>query len=129
MDPQILHSAFQQQRAHGVGHATDSDLKTGAILDFGGNAPCHDAVNVVRLRIRQLGAGLVIPLNDEIDLADVHTVFLAECVRHFTIDLDYCQLRLLDYGALPETRRAEVEVAAVVHRTSLENGDVNGIKK
>ena len=127
--PKILHSAFQQQAAYGVGHAADPDLKTGAILDFGCNAPSHHAVNLARLRIGQLRARLMIALNDEIDLAHMHAVVFAEDVGHLTIDLDDHQLRTFDHGPLPQIRRAKVEVPAVVHRASLEDGDVDGIEK
>src|SRR6516225_4565960 len=120
MDSQILHSRFQQQGAYRVGHAADSDLKTGAVLHFGGNEPGHDAVNIVRLRIRQLRARLVIALDDELDLAEVNAVVSAEDVGNLTIDLQDHQLRTVDHGPLPEIRRAKVEVPAVVHRASLE---------
>jgi hypothetical protein len=71
----------------------------------------------------------VITVNDEVDLARVYAVVFAKDIGHLTIDLEDHQLRMLDHGPLPKIRRAKIEVPAVVHRASLENGDVNGIKK
>jgi hypothetical protein len=71
----------------------------------------------------------VIALDDEIDLANVDTVVFAEDVGHLTIDLHDHQLRAFDHGPLPEISRAKVEVAPVVHRASLEDGNVYGIEK
>ena len=107
MDSQVFRATVHQQRANGVGHATDSNLKTGTILDFGGNAPCHYAVNLVWLRIRQLRTRLVIALDDEVDLARVHPVVVAEGVGHLTIDLHDYQLRLFDHCPLPKACRAK----------------------
>ena len=115
--------------AHGVWHAADPDLQTGAILDFSRNPPRNCAVDLARLRIGQFRARLMIALNDEIDLADVHAVVFAEHVRHLTIDLDDHQLRAFDDRPLPHIRRAKVEVPAVVHRASLKDDDIHGIEK
>src|SRR5262249_31328409 len=129
MDAQVFHAAVHQQGTHRVGHATDSDLKTRPILNLGGDLPGHRAVNLARLRIRQLRAGQVISFDDVIDLAQVHGVFLAEDVGDLAVDLDDDHLGAFDHRSLPKTRGAEVEIAAVVHRASLENGDIDGIEK
>jgi hypothetical protein len=71
----------------------------------------------------------VITLNDEIDLAHVHTLVSAEDVGHLTVDLDDYQLRALDHSPLPHIRRAKIEGPAVVHWASLEDDDVDGIEK
>src|SRR4051812_48730412 len=71
----------------------------------------------------------MVALNDEIDLAQVHAIILAEHVGHLTIDLKDDQLRAFDDGSLPETRGTKIEVTAIVHGASLEYGDIDGIKK
>jgi hypothetical protein len=104
-------------------------LKTRAVLNFGGNSPGHGTVDLARLRIRQLHARLVIAFNNEIDLANVHTIVFAEDVGHFPVDFDDYQLRALDRSPLPNIRRAKVEVPAIVDWASPENDDVYGIEK
>ena len=127
--PKSFTPLSNKESAYGIRHSADPDLKTRAVLNFGGNAPGHDAVNLAWLRIRQLHARLVIAFNDEIDLAHVHTVVSAEDVGHLAVDLDDDQLRAFDHGPLPHIRGAKVEVPAVVHGASLEDDDIHGIEK
>ena len=129
MDAEIFHSAFEQEAAYRVGHAADADLETGPILDFGRDAPGYDTVNLGGIRVGQLRAWLIIPLDDEIDLRYMHAVLFAENVRHLAIDLHDHYPRAVDDGPLPDIGRAEIEVPAVVHRAGLEDDDIHGVKK
>ena len=94
-----------------LGHAADTDLNTGTILDFGCDAPCHYAVNLARVRVGQLRAWLMISLDNEIDLVYMNAVLFAEYIWHLTIDLDDHQLRTFNDGPQPHIGRAKVEVS------------------
>ncbi len=67
----------------------------------------------------------MIAFNDVVNLADVHAVLFAKGVWHLTIDFDDHQLRAFNDRALPEIRGAKVEVPAIIHRASLQDGDIN----
>ena len=49
---QIADAALQQQCADRVRHGADANLQAGPILNLGGNAARHGAVDFVRSRIR-----------------------------------------------------------------------------
>ena len=126
---EVADAAFQQQRADRIRHAADADLQAGAILDLGCDPARDGAVDLGRRRVRQLRGRLVVALDDVIDLADVNAVLLAEDVRQAAGHLDDHHLRALDDRAVPEIGGAEIEVAALVHRTGLENDDVHRINE
>src|SRR6185437_17029127 len=71
----------------------------------------------------------MIAFNDVVNLADVHAVLFAKGVGHLTIDFDDHQLRAFNGSALPEIRGAKVEVPAIIHRASLQDGDINRIEE
>src|SRR5215813_8791742 len=129
MDSQILHATLKQQRAHCVGHATDPNLKTGTILDLGGNLAGHDAIDLARFRIGQFRALLMIAFDNEVNLTHMDTVLFAEHVRHFAIELDHYQSCSFNHSTLPHIGWAKVEVSTIIHWASLENDDVDRIKK
>ena len=127
MHAEIAHPAFKKDRAHGIGHAADADLQAVAVLDFSRDEPPHRAVDLAGWRIRQFGRRGVVALDHVVDLADVHA-------RLYTVDIGQAAARLdddhpgaLDDRAVPEIRRAQVEIAAFVDRARLEDDDVDRV--
>ena len=95
MDAQVLHAAFEQQRADGVGHAADADLQAGAILDLG--AICRATVRSISVgSVGQLRGRLLVALDDVVDLADVHAVLRAVDVGQLAGSLDDHDLGAFD---------------------------------
>jgi len=74
MDAEIAHAAFQEQSADRIRHAADPDLKTGAILHLGGDAPRDQAIDVARRRVRQFRCREIIAVDEVVDFAHVDAV-------------------------------------------------------
>ena len=127
MHAKIAHPAFEQERTDGIGHAADADLQAVAVVDFSRDQPPHRGVDLAGWRIRQFGRRGVVALDHVVDLADVHA-------RLFTIDIGQPAGRLdddhpgaLDDRAVPEIRRAQIEIAAFIDRACLEDDDVDRV--
>ena len=121
--------AFEQDRTDGIGHATDADLQAVAVVDFRRDELPHGGIDLAGWRIRQFGRRGVVAFDHVVDLADVHT-------RLFTIDIGQPAGRLdddhsgaLDDRAVPEIRRAQIEVAVFIDRACLEDDDVDRINE
>ena len=124
VDAQVLHAAFEQDGAHGVGHGADAHLQAVAVLDLGGDEPTHRGVYVADGWIGQLRCGGVVALDDVVHLADVDAGLLAVDVRQILVGLDDDGLGALEDGVMPQVGGAQIEVAVLVHGARLEDDDV-----
>ena len=115
MHAKILGRAVQKFGADGVWHAADADLQAGAVLDARGDQAAHRAVHVAGRWVGQDRRRLVVALDDEIHLADMHGIVHAGAMGQAVGYLDDHAARAFDGGAVPQVRGAEVEVAVGIH--------------
>ena len=125
MNAQIARAALQQLRADRIRHAADADLQTGAVLDLVGDEFTHRNVHFRGRRIRQFGRGLIIALDDIIDLADMQPIGLAEHIGQAIRHLDDDHFRALGDGPVPEIGGAEIEIAVFIHAACLEDDHIH----
>ncbi len=125
MDPQVLGSRVLQEGAHGVGHAADPDLEAVAVTNLGGDEATDRDVRRAHRRAQQLGRGLVITLDDVVDLAHVDAV--VDPVRHGQLGalLDDHDPGALNNRPVPEVGGTEVEEPFGIHGAGLEHHDVD----
>ena len=126
---EVAHAALEQQRADGVRHRADADLQAGAVLDLGGDQPRDGVIDVGGRRVRDLGGGPVVTLDDVVDVALVHGVLEPVEVRQPGRLLDDHDLRALDDRAMPERGEAEIEEAVLVLRAGLDTAISGGSMK
>src|ERR1019366_2474881 len=81
MDAKIADPAFEQQRANRVGHAADTYLQAGAVINLAGDEARNGLVDLGWLRVGQLRRRLVVALDDVVDLADMDAVPVSEDIR------------------------------------------------
>ena len=124
---EIAHAGLLQQAADGVRHASDADLEAGPVLDLGGDALGHAAVDLGDGGIGHLGHRPGPAVDHVVDLARVHRLLLPVDVRHRLAGLHDQDLRPLRHGLLVRHRPAEVEEALRVHRARLDADHIDRI--
>ena len=129
VDAEVLQVALGDEAADGVGHTADAQLQAGTIGDLG-----HDEICDLQIDLRSgagsghLANGRVAALHDAGDPGDVDAVLhAAEAAGHIGVDFDDDLLGLFADSAQMRSAGAEVEVAVLVHRRHLKDGDIQRV--
>ena len=117
------------QVADGVGHTADAQLQAGTVGDLRHDEVCNLQIDLGSgAGSGHLADGRIVALHDAGDLGDMDTVFhTTEAAGHIGVDFDDDLLGLLADSAQMRSAGAEVEVAVLVHRSHLEDGDVQRV--
>ena len=129
VDAQVLQIALGDEAADGVGHTADAQLQAGTVGDLRNDEVCDLQIDLGGgAGSGHLADGRIVALHDAGDLGDMDTVFhTTEAAGHIGVDLHDDLPGLLTDGTQMGSAGAEVEVAVLVHRSHLEDGDVQRV--
>ena len=127
MNAQAADRGMGQQRTDRIRHPANPDLQAIAILQFRRDQPGHGAVDIAGRALGQFGHRRPIARNDEIDIADVHPGARPHHMGHGGAFLDNDHAGAFDNRAVPQVRRAKVEIALRVHRGAFDDQNIHWV--